>query len=445
MRTSKKYTTLSAALLSVLLVGGGLAVPAAAAAEEGCTEIRSTVPKPVLHQPKVLDDGRVKVSWTPTGHCVDGFELYLKLESIDNNRKGATRISVDSEAATSYIISASRLRKLQAPIGSGRHFNIRMRAVTSKASSALTPRVITMAGQPKAAPPAKAATVHVASYNMAIVPELSNAQVAQRRGKLAKQVVASGAAVVAVQESVKLTGRDNTQLKPMLSAIKKAQKKTKKAASWKWVRDTMYARPGTTSGGDGTRILYDAKQVRLLSTCKNTTGKLKYSSSCAIKLPRKGGGVFQRWAAVVQFQDKATKKKFWVVSAHLEPRKGSTFDKNRAKQLNTIVKAVNKKNKKGEPVILAGDLNLGQTRAADLKTLNAQLVGKGYVNAMTAAKAKNLKYRTFNNWKKTPVEKSGYGVRIDHIYARGGVYFANYETKPGRASDHNLIRATLKF
>lgn len=438
-RLSKTLTVGVALLLAV-----SSAAPAAAVAEaqypEGC-EVRSVVFRPTGVAAKRLPGGEVRVSWKPSISCVDGFRVHLGLDHVKS--RGAIVLRAGANA-NSIVVGAATLRALRAPIGSGRHFNVRVQAFYGSKTSVHSNSAIIAAGQPATAPAPGAATVQTASYNLAFTPGLSSRTLQQRRPRVAKQIVASGAAVVAINESVVLAGRDNTQLGSLLSKIKAAQRKTGKPGSWKWTRSTRYAKPGVHMGGDGTRILYDAKRVKLLSSCKDKTGKAKYSSSCAIKLPRVGGAIFQRWAAAARFEDRATGRKFWFVSAHLEVRKGGKFDRNRSAQLAAIVRAVDRKNTAKEPVILGGDLNLSSTRLTDLKTLNSRLVGRGFVNAATAAEAQNLKYFTYNGWKRQRSLHSGFAPRIDHLFVRGGnAYVARYKTVLGRASDHNLIRATF--
>jgi endonuclease/exonuclease/phosphatase family metal-dependent hydrolase len=323
-----------------------------------------------------------------------------------------------------------------------------------------------MAGQPKAAPEAGAARVKVATYNLAFTPELSSRTLSKRRPGVARQLVNSGASVIALSESVQIRGRSDTQLGPLIKRIRSEQRKTGKSAAWRFTRTTRYAKPGVLMGGDGTRILYNKKRVALLSSCSDITkvkktvgkkvkrhGKIKkikkkktfkipYSRSCTVKLPRVGTSIYQRWAPIVRFKDRKTGQRFWFVSAHLEVRKGEVFDRNRSSQLRSILRAIEQKNTRNEPVIIAGDLNLSANRTPDLSTLNSRLTRGGFVSSVTASIARNLQYQTFNGWKAQAAAKWGYAGRLDHVYARGRVYFSDYETVLGRASDHNLVRTT---
>ena len=441
--TVRKFSTPLAVGLALLLAVSGVApagaVTAGSDSGEACTTTRA-VRKPTNLGWSRTSGGEVRISWRPADSCNTGFRIHLALEHID--RQGALVVKVSANAS-SVVLGASTLRSLRAPIGSGRHFNVRIQAVYGSNTSVLTSSVVASAGQPNSGPAAGATPVRVAAYNLAFTPGMSSARLRAQRPRVAKQIVASHSAVVALTESVVLRGRDNTQLGSLLAQVRSAQKKTGKSASWRLTRSTRYARPGITSGGDGTRILYDAKKVKLLSSCRNTTGKLKYSSSCAIKLPRVGGGIYQRWAAIAKFQDRATGQKFWFVSVHPEVRKGGTFDRNRRAQIDKVTSTVAKKNMAHEPVVIAGDLNLSQTRSTDLSTLNSRFISRGYIDAATAKSALNLKYQTYNGWKRQVAMKSGYAGRIDHIYVRGNAYLESYKTVLSSASDHNLIRATL--
>ena len=60
------------------------------------------------------------------------------------------------------------------------------------------------------------------------------------------------------------------------------------ASQYKLARSTSYVAPGTSHGTQGARILYDKNKYRLISKCRETTGKKNYNSSCSMDLPVKG-------------------------------------------------------------------------------------------------------------------------------------------------------------
>lgn len=435
---TKPLAVLVAAL--VLLSGG--AVTAQATPGEGverASAATATLRKPQSVRWSVLPGGAVRVGWSYDDPAAS-FRVHLGLEQIGSRGTLVIPVAAGQHAV---VLDSSTLRKLRAPIGSGRHFNVRVEARNGVQFSGLTKNTWVMAGQRVTERPARASRVRVAAFNLGFTPDLSTTRLASRRIAVAKPIAASGASVVAVQESVVLSG-DDTRLRALRTQIRLAQQRTGVAASWRWVRSTRYVAPGSHHGGDGTRILYDAKRLRLLSNCPEFSGsrKLAYSASCAIKLPRVGGVREQRWAAIARFQDRGTGQKFWVVSVHLEPRKGRIYDANRRAQRDRILTRLERVNRAGEPVIIAGDFNLSGQRSSDLTTLNG-VVARGYVDAVTAERAHNLEYRTYNGWERPRrTGGSGYAARIDMIYGGGTVHFSDYTTVLSRASDHHLIRAT---
>lgn len=457
--------TAAAALALAMVLGSGVSWASAEPEDEGdvdCTTITS-LPKPTDLAAERTDSGEVRLSWQHEGSCVTGFTVYLGLSSSPVD--GEPVLPADA-SEREMLLTADVLKKLGAALGSGRHFYARVQAVSDTLASSRSSAVVAMAGQPKTSPEAGAARVKVAAYNLAFTPELSRKTLAKRRPGVARQIVNSGASVIALSESVQIRGRSDTQLGPLMSKIRSEQRKTGKSAAWRFTRSTRYAVPGRLVGGDGTRILYNKSRVSLLSKCSEITkvkktyvkkvkrkGKIKrikrkktvrvpYSSSCTIKLPRVGHTIYQRWAPIVKFADRKTGQRFWFVSAHLEVRKGERYDRNRSSQLRAILRAIEQKNTHNEPVIIAGDLNLSASRTPDLGTLNSRLVRGGFVSSVTAPAVQNLQYPTFNGWRTPAASKWGYAGRLDHVYARGRVYFADYETVLGRASDHNLVRTT---
>lgn len=415
--------------------------------------------------------GALRISWQHDETCVQEFRVYLRLAK--NATEGQQIVTVPA-AVREVVVADQQLRPLGAPIGSGRHFFVRLQAVGAPGvpgiDSPLGPEAAALAGQPNGARAAGAARLEIAAYNLAFTPELSRRVLASRRWKVAKQLVASGASVIALSESVQIRGAADTQLPVLLSKLRKAQRKAGTSAAWRLTRSTLYARPGNVMGGDGTRILYNAHRVRLLSACSDVTRSTKtvakrvmrngvtvrvrkkvtvsrpYSRSCTIKLPRIGGTIAQRWAPIVRFQDRRSGQKFWFVSAHLEVRKGAVFDENRRRQLDAIQRALKRLNTRNEPVILAGDLNLSVKRTPDLAILNQHVVDRGFVSSATAAVATNLQFPTYNGGNAVTAATaapSGFASRIDHIYARGQVHIARHSTQLSRASDHHLVRSTV--
>jgi hypothetical protein len=90
-------------------------------------------------------------------------------------------------------------------------------------------------------------------------------------------------------------------------------------SKYQLVRTTPYVKPGTSSGTQGARILYDKNKYKLLTNCPNTSSGGNYSSSCSIKLPIASGESesYRRRAAYAEFRNIASGERFFFVSAHL--------------------------------------------------------------------------------------------------------------------------------
>ncbi len=104
------------------------------------------------------------------------------------------------------------------------------------------------------------------------------------------------------------------------------------AGKYKLARTTAYVAPGTSHGTQGARILYDTNKYRLISKCRETTGKKNYNSSCSMDLPVKGGDgkSRRRSAAYAEFEDRSTGKNFFVISVHLDDRHSGSLGKEKA-------------------------------------------------------------------------------------------------------------------
>ncbi|MFD2840024.1 endonuclease/exonuclease/phosphatase family protein [Populibacterium corticicola] len=417
---------------------------------------KARAPKPITTSWKHTAAGNVQISWKHNGAYTKSIRLHVASSSFAQGKRGQNHQVFNLPAnARSYTLTSADLKALGAPVGSGRVLRFRVEARNTGATETRVKyssgSAAAIVGQPLNKAPKSATTLTIASYNVTSASaNPSNKKWANRKKTVAQQIVNSKAGIVGVQEAITLKQGNSTQIKQLLSEVKAAQKKKDKKVKWKLTRDTRYIKRGKPGGNDGQRILYDSAKYKMVSKCKNTTGKGKnndYSSSCTVKLPRVGAAKFQRFAQVVQFEDKKTKQRFWVVNTHLEHRKGAKYDKNRDKQVATILNHVKKVNKANKPVFFLGDLNSSNKRAENLKTID-RLLKNGYIDSASAKKTKNIAYHTYNNWQKQKASPAKFGSRIDFILGKGkNVHFSQYTTvKNGyKASDHNLIKATVKF
>lgn len=401
--------------------------------------------------------GHIKIKWSHNGAYTTNQRVHLATTSFNSGSKGEDhRIIKVSKDARSYTLTDADLAALNAPVGSGRVIRFRVEArneglnpTRTKFNTGLTPSAIV--GQPRGAAPTNATSLTIATYNVtSAAANPKNHLWKNRKTQVAQQIVNAKAGIVGIQEAITLKQGSSTQIKQLLSEVKKQQAKKNKAVKWKLVRDTRYIKRGKPGGNDGQRILYDSSKYKLLSTCKNKTGSGKnsdYSMSCAVKLPRAGSASSQKFATFAQFQDRTTKAKFWVVSVHLEHRDGAKYDKNRKAQVKVVLDKIKKINKSNQPVMLVGDLNSSNKRETSLATLDS-ILKNGFVDAASAKSTANLAYPTYNNWQKQSANVTKYASRIDFIMGKGAnVHFSKYTTvKNGyKASDHNIVKATVKF
>ena len=230
-------------------------------------------------------------------------------------------------------------------------------------------------------------------------------------------------------------------------------------AKYRLVRTTPYGKPGVTEGTQGMRILYDTSRYSLASPCSDTSADGNYSSSCTFMLPVRSGdkATDRRRAAYAMLQDRATGKRFFVVSAHLDARHSSnltterSYEALRGNQVKTVLAHMNAINTAHLPVVLGGDLNSWQNNKGGYAAHDA-LVGGGYYDTAAATTQVNVRYTTMNDFKLTIPNPgtSGWGARLDVIAVKGVTGAQRFEnvmkvSDSSRASDHNMIVADFRL
>jgi endonuclease/exonuclease/phosphatase family metal-dependent hydrolase len=150
------------------------------------------------------------------------------------------------------------------------------------------------------------------------------------------------------------------------------------------------------------------------------------------------GTAHRRMVTWVQFQDRVTGKKFYLVNTHLDHQvqpareRGAALIRDRVSKLDDSI-----------PVILTGDFNCDTNNTA-YKTLTADGFFKD--TWYTAKERKGEGLGTFNGFKEIPKND----VRIDWILTRGGVEASSTEivtfTKDGQfPSDHFPLVTWLRL
>lgn len=474
----------SALILGPAAVGTASAAPAStpvlASAATGLATAKATVRIPErirsLAAKPGAKPGTVTFSWKQNKKHTTAFVLEIASTAFSPTNKTLPKRGRDyqriviSGKKSSYTLSAKRAAKSGATPRSGAHLYYRFSAV-NKTKAGKRTRVYPglRAVLPRAATPAATGTsLRVASYNVASVkatltkPGLSWDA---RRTKVASTILASRAGVVGLQElgpgskydggSTANAPRQTDDLVATLRSLAKAQGSS---ASYRLVRTTPYVAPGTTHGSQGARILYDASRYTLRSTCGETTGTRSYSASCTIAMPVLPGDSRgkQRKAAYAQLADRATGKTFYVVSAHLDPRKDSAgskgrYDTLRRDQVRAIMRAIDAINTTGDPVLMTGDLNSWQSNKHTGSLPHRALIAAGYHDGAASTKRTNAQYPTTTGWATTAKASSiGYGPRLDYVLAKGvqgSVAYKAHVTKKDatRASDHHLVWAQFRL
>jgi hypothetical protein len=283
----------------------------------------------------------------------------------------------------------------------------------------------------------------------------------QRADDVAQQIVAVNPGIAALRElspgradgKSGSTGTVPRQTESLLSALRAVPGNV--GSKYRLVRTTPYVKPGTTTGTQGARILYDSTRYQLLPGCANTTAGSNYSGSCAIRLPIASGEseADRRWAAYAEFRNIATGKRFFFVSAHLSLTSSTNlatlqrFNTLRRDQTSTIASAIDRLNTAHEQVIVAADMNSWQSNPYG-NAPHDYLVQHGYYDA-SAAVPRTSSTRRVNHFQ-TVQQPSGqsYAAQVDMIFVKGSTGTVRFEnvtkvSDSSRPSDHNLVYADL--
>jgi endonuclease/exonuclease/phosphatase family metal-dependent hydrolase len=415
--------------------------------------------------------GQVTFSWKQDGSHTTAFLIETGLTSFKANDpklpdhgRNAKYFNVPA-GRRSVTLSAAQVASAGAGAGSGNHLYYRLRAVNKTASGTGVrdwPYLQSVGVRPLAAS-ATGTALRVASFNVRTANATTDARTwLQRAPLVAKTIVSRNPGVVALQElgpgradGKKLsTAGSVRQTESLVNALR-----GNGGAKYRLVRTTPYGKPGVTEGTQGMRILYDTSRYSLASKCPDTSSTGNNSSSCTFMLPIRSGdkATDRRRAAYALLQDRATGKRFFVVSAHLDARHSSNLTTERSlealrgSQMKTVLAHVNALNSAHLPVVLAGDLNSWQNNKGGYAAHDA-LVAGGYYDTAAAATQVNVRYTTMNAFKRTIPSpgSSGWGARLDVIAVKGIKGAQRFEnvmkvTDANRPSDHNMIVADVRL
>jgi endonuclease/exonuclease/phosphatase family metal-dependent hydrolase len=411
--------------------------------------------------------GEITFRWASDGTYTTSFrvETALTMFSLTSSPRFGRQHSIFTANPTkrSLTLSAAQVAAAGAAVSTGNHFYYRVLALNSGTAGHHVRQSALLGVRPKPDAPASSGTqIRVASFNVLTAKSGSGKRTWLRRvPAVARQIVAVNPGIATLQELTPgradgksgSTGKVPRQTDSLLSALRS---KTDSGAKYRLVRTTPYVKPGTTTGTQGARILYDTTRYRLLPGCSNRSGRSNYSSTCAIKLPIASGESesARRWAAYAEFRNIATGKQFFVVSAHLSWTSSSSaaakrrFNTLRRDQVAAIAGVIDRRNTAHEQVIFAGDFNSWQSNPTG-HAPHDYLVGHGFYDASAAVTAVNLRYPTANHFKTTlKASPQSYGTQIDMIFVKGSTGARRFQNvmkrvDSARPSDHNLVYADL--
>lgn len=203
--------------------------------------------------------------------------------------------------------------------------------------------------------------------------------------------------------------------------------------------------PGWKRTGD--YILYDStKWQALTADCGDQTACKNFD--LVSSAPSSFGT--QHYAAYELFQSKATGAKFLFVAPHLYVTSGSTGDKYRQQETESMIsQARNFAAANGNvPVVYAGDFNSQSKHALDGPAVATRAAGisDGLYSSQVLV---NAKYDSANRYMRTP---PAFGDSIDHVYVEPGIGLVRWglylRLSSGKfsgtiPSDHNLLYADL--
>lgn len=295
-------------------------------------------------------------------------------------------------------------------------------------------------------------TLRVGTFNVRTARAHDDRSWLERANDVAREIASRNPGVLAVQElgPGRADGSKGTTTRHLRQTIslERSLQRVIGDDRYQLVRTTPYVRPGTDHGTQGTRILYDTRKFKLLSSCPEKTGSKNYNPSCSMNLPLRSSDSesLRRSAAYAKFANRKTGVRFWVVSVHLDDRHSSSlsteksYNALRGAQARAVYLKVNGLRKSGEKIIYAGDFNSWQTnRAGDAP--REYLLRQGFSDTAAAATRININYPTINHFNTTVTAKR---IRLDMVMIKGSKRVLRYENvmkrvDSSRPSDHNLV------
>ncbi len=407
--------------------------------------------------------GEVTVSWAEDGRYTKSFVLETGLStfspsptsSLPTHGRNSKTFSI-SASRRSVTLTAAQVASAGAPVGSANHLFYRLKAVGAAGTEARWWPYLQNVPVRPAVPSTAGVKLRAGTFNVRSAKFVTDERNwLERADDVAQTIVSRGPGVMAVQElspgrADGASGTTTGSVRQTNSLVEHMA--TNGGSQYKLVRTTPYVKAGTTEGSQGARLLYNTSKYNLVSYCPEKTGSSSYNPSCTIVMPIRSTDTAssRRRAVYAQFADRATGKRFFFVSAHLDNRHSTnattegTYDTLRENQVKTVMNRMNLLNTARLPIVFGGDFNTWQNTKFGYNAHDA-LIAAGYYDTAAATTQVDVRYPTINHFKATVSPgASRWGARLDAILVKGVRGASRWEnvmdvTDAERPSDHNMV------
>ena len=181
--------------------------------------------------------------------------------------------------------------------------------------------------------------------------------------------------------------------------------------------------------GEFSPILYDSKKFKLI------TSKTIWLSESPNKISIGWDAAMERICTYGLFENLINKTKIWVFNTHFD----HVGNDARKKSTELIIETIKKNNSEDFPVILTGDLNLGDQNPSIKKLQNF------LIDSMKHLSSNSDLYGTFNGFQENTANR-----RIDYVFYKNlKIINSNHihlkTPFGGWASDHHPVITKFKF
>lgn len=381
--------------------------------------------------------GETTIKWRSNGRHTDYFKITTALTPFGSRhtpsvgRHSTTFVVPGSRR--SVTLTAAQTAAAGAGLPTGRHLFFRIKAVnTSGSRSSARPyrhlRHATIQGHGSMM---SGARLRYAEYNIRMrTGDVAGHPWKRRQHLVAKTIARVRPAVLGVQELMPAMWTRQDGGIGLHKSLRRMG-----AGSYQLTRRTGYFHKNPQD----TRILYDATQVRMTSSCSQAR------PTCYISLPDPR---HRHVAAYARFRDLVSGQSFYFVSAHLTAGNDATTDALRGRQAAAIDAGMRAINRQNLPVVLATDANGSQT-SKGVDAPHTALLAAGWYNTIAASRTVNVGYNSVNHYS-LPERPSpyGFGCMYDSILTLnmpGADTFKQVLARAPGASDHNLIFTSVRL